>query len=104
MHPKFDFPKTEDEAELLCPSCSGHNLHHDRIEVFERGEDKDHGVHVVVDDGRATVDTSLQGNPSSRRHGLTIRFWCEACSAQFNLNLAQHKGNTLVSVSLLQKT
>lgn len=96
MIPKFDQYETGFGAELLCPSCGFNYLHHDRVEIFECGEDATHGVHVVVADGKATFDTSLEGNPSARRHGLKIHFWCEGCKAKPVLSIGQHKGNTYV--------
>ena len=86
-------------AELLCPNCGFNYLHHDRIEIFERVEDATHGVHVSVADGKAILDTSLAGNPSSRRHGVAIYFWCECCKATPVLTIAQHKGNTVVDIT-----
>lgn len=92
-----------------CPACGSTNVHQDRVEVFERREDADHGLHVTVlhhdrddravesrDDREGTyrVDTSLQGNPSGRRHGVRIEFWCEQCPTRSLLTIAQHKGET----------
>jgi hypothetical protein len=37
-----------------------------------------------------------RGNPSSRRNGVVIRFWCEDCDVISELTLEQHKGNTLL--------
>jgi hypothetical protein len=34
------------------------------------------------------------GNPSSRRGGVAIRFWCEGCDSAPELTLEQHKGET----------
>lgn len=48
--------------DLLCPSCQGTYLHHDKVDVFECGEDATHGVHVAVGDG-----TAKSGNPSRVR-------------------------------------
>lgn len=96
MIPKFESYEKGFGAELLCPSCGSNYLHHGRVEVFECGEDAKHGVHVVVTDGRAEFDTSLEGNPSRRRHGLKIHFWCENCKAEPVLSISQHKGNTYV--------
>ncbi len=95
MQPKLA-PTLDGDSELLCPSCGGNYLHHDRVDIYERGEDGSYGVHVAVEDGKATMDTKLQGNPSGRRHGLVIHLWCEACHARSTLNVAQHKGNTLI--------
>ena len=97
MQPAFGDYSENFGAELLCPSCNFNYLHHDRVEVFECGEDADFGVHVIVSDGKATMDTSLDGNPSSRCHGLKIHFWCEGCSAKPVLSLFQHKGTTFIN-------
>lgn len=96
MQPKFDAYQERCGAELLCPSCGFNYLHHEQVEIFEREEDQEHCIHVSVAEGKATIDTSPAGNPSSRRHGLRIHFSCEGCSARPILTIAQHKGNTLV--------
>jgi len=83
-------------GELKCPSCGFNYLHHDKVEIFERGEDEEKGLHVKVENGVATIDTNLSGNPSARRHGLTIQFWCEGCKAKPVLSISQHKGNTWI--------
>jgi hypothetical protein len=45
----------------------------------------------------ASEDWQVQGtNPSSRRGGIAIRFWCEGCPFISELTLAQHKGSTEV--------
>jgi hypothetical protein len=56
--------------------CKFDYLHHDGVEVFERKEDQEEGVHVAVQNGKATFDLALSGNPSSRRHGLLVKFKC----------------------------
>jgi len=94
MIPKFEEYQEGFGAELICPSCGSNNLHHDRVEIYERNEDAVHGLHVVVVEGKATLDNSLEGNPSSRRHGLKIFFWCEGCKAKPVLSVKQHKGTT----------
>ncbi|AYV11544.1 MULTISPECIES: hypothetical protein [Shewanella] len=96
MVPEFDAYQSGWGSELLCPNCGFNYLHHEHVEIFERGEDQRQGVHVTVADGKATFDTSLDGNPSSRRHGLLVRFWCEGCKAKPVLTISQHKGNTVV--------
>jgi hypothetical protein len=97
MIPEFEGYQTGVGATLRCPSCKGICIHHRTVEVFECGEDATHGLHVVVENGEAKIDTALQGNPSSRRHGLKINFWCETCSASSVLTIAQHKGSTDVN-------
>ena len=73
-------------------------MHHDRVEVFERSEDAQNGLHFSVSGSKATVDTSLDGNPSMRRDGISITFWCEGCHGISSLSFAQHKGVTLVDL------
>ena len=72
-------------------------MHHDCVEVFERNEDAATGVHATIEDGKAIVETALDGNPSARRHGLSVRFWCEHCDTKPLLTLAQHKGSTYLA-------
>jgi len=96
MQPTFEQYIEDFGALLECPSCGGNHLHHEKVEIFERAEDRDNGIHISVADGAATVDASLKGNPSSRRHGLSIHFTCEHCPAISILTIAQHKGNTWV--------
>lgn len=96
MIPKFGEYQEGYGAELACPSCGSNYLHHDKVEVFECGEDAIHGVHVTVADAKAAFDTSLEGNPSSRRHGLKIYFRCEGCETKPVLSISQHKGMTKV--------
>lgn len=85
-------------AEILCPSCGGKYLRHERIELFEREEDRGQGLHVSVAEGKALIDTNLAGNPSERRHGLSIHFACELCPAKPVLTIAQHKGTTFLNM------
>jgi hypothetical protein len=97
MIPSFENYEDGFGAELKCPSCGCNYLHHDQVEVFECGEDEKLGVHVVIADGQAIFNTSLDGNPSARRHGLRIRFWCEGCKAVPVMSISQHKGNTYMN-------
>jgi len=106
-----------DVAPLLsCPVCGGvYGLHHEVVEVFERQEDAFAGLHVIVGPseetgdllaeyaplpGAVSVDGDMMGNPSPRRNGLRIGFWCEQCNpdpdigTSYKLNIAQHKGTT----------
>lgn len=98
MQPKFTSPEGDSPAVLLCPNCGHDHLRHGRVEVFERDEDEEKGVHVSVERGSALIDQNLSGNPSSRRHGLQVEFGCEGCSARLILKIAQHKGQTHVEL------
>lgn len=103
-----------DQEELLCPRCGCGALHQDDVDVYTRFEDGD-GLHTHVDqDNRvATVDQNMEGNPSARRNGLTIDFWCEQCLIadddpktmrrnRYRLYISQHKGHTYISFHEVQ--
>ena len=98
-----------DGGMLRCPGCGNTNLHQYEVAVFYRLEDADEVLRTTVVHGaspdwhgnhqlpqrRLMVDempNDGSGNPSSRRHGLVIRFWCEHCSSRPELVVAQHKG------------
>jgi len=88
-----------DTSAIMCPECGGGYLHRGRVEVFSRHrEDADEGTHVVVDGKETTVDSSLDGNVSSRRSSVKITFECEFCRGETRtLRISQHKGNEFVS-------
>jgi hypothetical protein len=93
---KFD---KDDPTWLTCPHCGQNNLHHDAVTVFcRRGEDGPvtattvTGHSVYREEGQA-ADLA---NPSSRRDGLAVSFWCEHCPAISELTIAQHKGITIL--------
>lgn len=81
---------------LYCPNCGGENLHHDVVETFSRFEDAQTGIHVRIEGGTVLTDSHLSRNPSIRRGGLLIKFWCENCPATPTLGIRQHKGSTYV--------
>nr|AWM01285.1 hypothetical protein CIT40_15420 [Bradyrhizobium amphicarpaeae] len=87
--------------DLACPRCGGEYLHHTGAVFFDRGEDAESVVKIVVD-GSSTTTSIDSGacNPSSRRHGMFVKFFCEQCSTNddiLQLNIAQHKGATELS-------
>ena len=100
----------DDLNELLCPSCGGEYLHHYRIEVSDRGEDDDSVLFTSITTGTVPVGEKPpqfpvsvgpksnpdSRNPSARRQGLRVIFWCEGCAADLQLMISQHKGNTFV--------
>jgi hypothetical protein len=86
---------------LLCPGCKNFELHHEAVTVFERDELEDgpSGAVEVGDELRCRRIEGARaeaGNPSARRNGVAIRFWCEQCSDISELTIAQHKGTSLV--------
>ena len=81
---------------LECPCCKESNLHQKKIDVFFRKEeDSNDGIFKSID--RNGVDyINGSRNPSSRRDGILINFWCEHCDADPDLAIYQHKGSTYV--------
>jgi hypothetical protein len=87
-------------SDLRCPNCNGTNLHHKSVTIFDRPEDAEFVAKTTV--GVKTTIEKLpnqsSGNPSSRREGIVIGFWCETCpagkSGALELTIAQHKGAT----------
>lgn len=84
---------------LKCPTCNEINLHHTSITVYSRSDDEEETFRTIVGHkGNVTdiVKSRGCGNPSSRRHGLTIMFYCEHCGdgIDYVLCIAQHKGQT----------
>lgn len=41
-------------------------------------------------------------NPSSRRHGVTVRFGCEHCRGLSQLSIAQHKGSSIIKMEKVE--
>ena len=86
-----------DGKYLLCPCCGETYLHHGAIDIFTRHEDAEETLHTSVTGFHTTtalVKSDTVDNPSGRRYGLRIGFWCEVCGEESALTLAQHKGNT----------
>jgi hypothetical protein len=85
---------------LNCPDCGFNYLHHDRVTIYDRGEDAERTIRTEVNRGHAVtalLPSAMAENPSSRRDGLSIRFWCEGCPATPELTIAQHKGQTFLA-------
>ncbi len=86
-----------DEEMLLCPRCGFLYTHATGVDVFSRAEDAQEGRRVSVRSKSLRTDTDIKQNPSLRRGGIRIFFWCEGCGQTSGLVLCQHKGITLVS-------
>lgn len=83
------------EKAFKCPSCGGENLHHDAVDVYFRNhEDAPEGMFIRCADDTSIKSISPEGNPSYRRNGLVISFWCETCDDKSQLAIQQHKGTT----------
>ncbi len=88
---------SERASLLQCPFCGSEYLHHMKITTFDRGEDGETAVRTEIVGSQVSVNPLDEGrdNPSSRRDGMKIDFWCEGCgSAPIALTIAQHKGMT----------
>src|SRR5262249_10018285 len=84
---------------LICPQCGGENLHHGAVTVFDRNEDEPRVAKIEVRDCSALVtrvESKTSGNPSDRRDGIAIEFWCEECEGTSEFLIAQHKGTSFV--------
>ena len=85
------------EQSMNCPICGFECTHITGVEVFSRGEDAAEHVHTTVDmQEMSTKVENVKGhgrNPSGRRDGLIISGECE-CRCKFEIEIAQHKGNT----------
>lgn len=91
--------KLDENNELLCPHCDSNYLHHGTVTVYSREEDDAAIVRTEVSlhsTHAALVPNAKSGNPSSRRGGFAITFWCETCNGDSRLTFAQHKGVTAV--------
>ncbi len=86
---------------FICLGCGGDYTHFEQVEIFDRAEDAEEGLHVKVASGLVSTDRSMKDNPSGRRDGVRIEFYCENCCAISVLTLAQHKGQTIIECSLL---
>ena len=96
------------DNELLCPVCNGNNLHHNAVIHYHRREDEEIVRVTSVEGGEfvsSLMPNETSGNPSSRRDGIAIEFWCENCHSELNganpeysnyfrLQIQQHKGTT----------
>ena len=84
------------EAVLTCPKCRDWYLHHGTVTIFDRG--REDGPTTAIEVSGTSVKfhhPPEKYNPSSRRDGLAIEFWCESCGYTRELTIAQHKGITV---------
>jgi hypothetical protein len=84
-----------EQGEMKCPQCGASNLHHEDVRVYSRGEDAPTRLTVVRGAGGLVTQEESNYNPSSRRHAVSISFWCENCpGSNLRLDVIQHKGTT----------
>ena len=98
--PLLRFIETLEHGMLNCPYCQNLNIHQTKVEVFDREEDREDETYTVVEYKRAETglinDNVKNKNPSDRRQGLLITFYCETCDDIPVLAIAQHKGITYI--------
>jgi hypothetical protein len=86
------------ELTLMCPACGCDHLHQSSAEVFFREQDAETGqAHLIAEQGILAIP--MECNPSARRDGIRINFFCEECDYKPSLEIVQHKGYTLMSIS-----
>jgi len=88
---------------VLCPNCKGGYLHQGAVFVYERAsEDAKDITRISISENGTCVSTEKipdkdSGNPSARRNGIKIQFWCEGCGdLNQMLCIYQHKGATFI--------
>lgn len=85
---------------LCCPRCGGDNLHHGSVQVFNRRQEDGPSSAVLIPIREGPRVGAPSDNPSARRNGLLINFFCETCgeapAEDLTLEVIQHKGNTFV--------
>lgn len=88
---------------LLCPKCGGDYLHQGEVQTFFRSEDADQ-TRVTIsgfDHTRTeTITNSLTLNPSPRRYGLRISFWCELCESDKTDEERDYTSSTIGDLSI----
>jgi hypothetical protein len=72
------------------PGCGGWNLHHMRVFAYDRREDDERVLRTTIDGNGAELEwrANDHSNPSSRRDGIVIEFWCENCDCDPELTIA----------------
>ena len=94
---RIRFDGCADEDWLCCPACGFFGgLHHDTVTIFERSQEDAPSQALEIDNIWKMRRGEGDNNPSSRRDGVAIRFWCESCPTISELTIAQHKGTTIL--------
>ena len=130
MFVDFNFKDWKEEV-IECPYCGEQYTHQKAVWVFNRGEDDDvtmvtrvlnptYGSEFMSSSNivkTKMMPSKICPNPSSRRQGILIELECEMCCLEedpeneddaistehndFYCTIAQHKGETLVSTSMV---
>jgi hypothetical protein len=102
-----------DGCILACPQCKGDCLHHTGVSIYEREREDGATTDFRISAGRGDAgfdpeqnrhatniqirQDSTHDNPSNRRGGIAIRFYCEFCNKSSELTVFQHKGNSYIA-------
>ena len=102
---EYHWHEYADGPYLKCPNCGETYLHHDEVTVsFRSSEDSETGLKTIMSKFGTHVDRNAhEYNPSFRRSGLTIEFWCEICHYESVLSIAQHKGHTEIEFTPVRR-
>jgi hypothetical protein len=93
-----------DDQVLFCPNCRETEtepyLHHTYVIVYNRPEDARTVVRTTITDDEVMqkfVRSTNCRNPSIRRNGIAIGFYCEHCRVNVELTITQEKGQTFLA-------
>jgi len=93
----FGLKSIKMEQDTLCCPCGCPQIHPFKTESFFRSaEDSEYGTHSTTNHNEARTDRDMKENPSPRRDGIKIYFWCEWCRKNLELQIIQHKGDTII--------
>jgi len=97
---EFEMQNSNIPKALACPACGGTSMHSKQITAYMRPEDGPLTYEAAINGAvvvTGVVPSSESNNPSGRRGGIIIGFWCEDCDdgKRLELLLIQHKGQTL---------
>jgi len=88
--------KIDSDNVLHCPFCDFDYLHQFKVEVFDRVEDSITGYHATIEAMGVIIDSDMKNNPSGRRDGVKVWFYCEGCDKVSFATIIQHKGRTFI--------
>lgn len=86
--------KFGETSGLVCPSCGNEFLHQHTVSVFFRDAEDSKTGKFTRCSGQKIETIGGSENPSPRRDGLLLQFFCETCNADPELAIYQHKGST----------
>ena len=87
--------------DLTCNECDSQENHQKSVVVFSRTEDAtvEKITEICCITGEQLPSPDDLVNPSSRRDGVSILIECEHCGHIGSINIVQHKGHTLTTLS-----